>query len=68
MVAISLCLPTLAYLGPGGLLGSLGAFVALIGSVLLAILGLVWYPLKRLFTARQKKRSEHAGSLEDPRA
>ncbi|MCA8977428.1 MAG: hypothetical protein KDC98_22085 [Planctomycetes bacterium] len=60
-------LPALAYLGPGGLLGSLGAFIALIGALLLALLGLIWYPMKRLFAGRRKQRDEGAGPVEDRR-
>ena len=50
----------LAYLGPGGLLGSIGAFLALIGALLLAVLGLVWYPLKRVFAKKRKAAAEDA--------
>lgn len=36
-----------AYVGPGLGLGALGAMVGMVLAVLLAILGVIWYPLKR---------------------
>lgn len=59
---------TLAYLGPGGLLGSIGAFLALLGALVLAFFGLLWYPLKRLFAALRKPKGAPAESVEDRRA
>lgn len=47
----SACLvPTvaLAYIGPGAGLSAIGSLLALIGAVLLAIVGFVWYPVRRL--------------------
>jgi hypothetical protein len=38
----------LAYVGPGAGLSAIGTLVALVGAVLLAIVGFLWYPLKRL--------------------
>lgn len=37
-----------AYMGPGLGLGFLGAVFGVIGSVLLGIAAIVWYPIKRL--------------------
>jgi hypothetical protein len=37
-----------AYVGPGAGIGALGAVLAVLGTILLAILGFFWYPLKRL--------------------
>lgn len=48
----------LAYVGPGLGLGAIGAIFGVIVTILLAILGVVWYPLKRLFKG---KKSEDAG-------
>ncbi len=42
-----------AYVGPGAGIGALGAVLAVIGTVLLAILGFFWYPLKRLVARRR---------------
>ena len=37
-----------AYIGPGAGISAIGTVIALIGAVLLAIVGFVWYPIKRL--------------------
>ena len=42
-----------AYVGPGAGLGAIGTVLALIGAVLLAILGFLWYPIKRLLQKRR---------------
>jgi len=38
----------LAYIGPGAGLTAIGTVIALIGAVFLAIVGFIWYPIKRL--------------------
>jgi len=52
-VALVLLLPQAAsaYVGPGGGLTVIGAALALVGGVILGILGFIWYPVKRLFRA-----------------
>jgi hypothetical protein len=40
--------PAFAYLGPGTGLSAIGAFIALILGVILAFVGFIWYPIKRL--------------------
>ena len=47
----------LAYLGPGGALSAIGAFLALLAAVVLALVGFVWYPLKRLLKGRKARGS-----------
>ena len=42
----------LAYVGPGAGLSVLGALFALLAAVALAIVGFVWYPVKRLLRRR----------------
>ncbi|MGJ5620595.1 hypothetical protein [Sulfitobacter sp. MF3-043] len=37
----------LAYVGPGAGLSAIGTLIALIGAVVLLIVGFVWYPVKR---------------------
>jgi hypothetical protein len=39
---------TAAYVGPGAGLTVIGTVLGVIGALLLAIVGFVWYPLKRL--------------------
>lgn len=46
-----------AYIGPGAGITAIGTVVALIGAVLLAIVGFIWYPIKRLL-GRRKPREE----------
>lgn len=40
--------PAWAYVGPGAGLTALGSLVALIGAIGLALVGFIWYPVKRL--------------------
>lgn len=40
--------PAAAYVGPGTGLAVIGAALAVVGSVLLGVVGFVWYPVKRL--------------------
>jgi hypothetical protein len=40
--------PALAYVGPGSGLGAIGAVLGLIGTLFLALVSFVWYPIKRL--------------------
>lgn len=50
---------TLAYIGPGAGLGAILFMVALALGVLLLVLGLVWYPLKRVL---KNRRGETVGT------
>ena len=43
----------MAYVGPGAGLSAIGTLIAVIGAVLLAVVGFVWYPIKRLLKARK---------------
>ena len=52
-LAVTLSDTAFAYIGPGGGLSAFGAVIALIGGILLAIVGFVWYPIKRML--RKKK-------------
>ncbi len=42
-----------AYVGPGAGISAIGSLLALIGAVLLAIIGFVWYPVKRMLKRRK---------------
>lgn len=46
--------PAYAYVGPGSGLAFLGSLFALIGAVGVALVGFVWYPIKRLMGRRDK--------------
>jgi len=43
-----------AYIGPGAGLGAFATVFALIGALFLAIVGFLWYPIKRLLRKRPK--------------
>ncbi|MEM6823832.1 MAG: hypothetical protein AAF566_01865 [Pseudomonadota bacterium] len=63
IVALSLALVTVpgiaqAYIGPGVGAGAIAAALGVIGSILLAIFALVYYPIKRM----RKKRASAKGS------
>ena len=47
----------LAYIGPGAGVTAIGTVIALIGAVLLAIIGFVWYPLKRYLSNKKRKNN-----------
>jgi len=44
-----------AYVGAGTGLTAIGAVIAFVASVVLAFVGFIWYPIKRLLRARSKK-------------
>lgn len=44
-----------AYIGPGLGAGTIGVIIGIIVSVFLAIVGIVWYPFKRLIRKFKKK-------------
>jgi len=45
--------PAFAYVGPGAGLTAIGSVIALFGAIGLAIVGFLWYPIKRLRRRRQ---------------
>jgi hypothetical protein len=55
--------PALAYVGPGAGLTAIGTVFALFAAIVLAVVGFVWYPIKRLF----KRPAAGAGSPEQGR-
>jgi hypothetical protein len=56
IVALTIALPStaFAYIGPGAGISAIGTALALIAALLLAIVGFVWYPVKRLLGSRRK--------------
>lgn len=55
--------PAAAYIGPGAGLSAIGSLLALIAVLFLAVVGFVWYPVKRLIkgtAAKQTKEGESA--------
>lgn len=49
VLVLSIPMPAWAYIGPGSGLSAIGAAFALVASVFVAIVGFVWYPLKRVW-------------------
>ena len=60
--------PAFAYIGPGGGLSALGAVLALFAAVALAVVGFVWFPIKRMRAARQKARQQQGDTSGNPGA
>ncbi|MGL4824317.1 MAG: hypothetical protein ACRC2W_15330 [Plesiomonas shigelloides] len=54
-------MPAMAYVGPGAGLTAIGTMIAVIAIIMLAIVGFVWYPLKR---AMRKKKANTEESHE----
>lgn len=48
--------PAMAYIGPGAGLTAIGSFLALVAGILLAIVGFVWYPIRRLRRRMRARR------------
>lgn len=55
-----------AYVGPGAGLTAIGTMVALAAALILAVVGFVWYPIKRLMRAK-KVQAEAPDSVEPPK-
>jgi len=60
IITLVLFLPQYAfsYVPPGAGLSAIGAFIAVVVGIIVAIFGFLWYPIKRLF--RGKKNEEKA--------
>lgn len=58
IVAILLPVPAMAYIGPGAGISAIGSLLALLGAIVLAVFGLVWYPVKRLIRRRKAAPAE----------
>ncbi len=46
-----------AYLGPGIGGGIIAATVGLVVAILIGLIGLIWFPLKKLFKKRKKNKN-----------
>jgi len=46
----------LAYIGPGAGITVIGSALALLGAIVLLIVGFAWYPIKRWREARARRR------------
>jgi len=59
--AAAMATPSYAYIGPGSGLSALGSLLALVAAIVVAIIGFVWFPLKRIL----RKRKMAAGPAQD---
>ncbi len=50
--------PARAYIGPGAGISVIGTAVAFVGAVFFALVGFVWYPIKRLLAFLRRGRSQ----------
>ena len=48
--------PTMAYIGPGMGGGVILATIGIVVAIVAAIFGIIWFPLKRFFKRKQKKK------------
>lgn len=53
-LALMLTTPAFAYIGPGAGLTAIGSFIALTVAILVAIVGFLWFPIKRMLTKRSE--------------
>jgi hypothetical protein len=53
VLALAMVTPAYAYVGPGAGLTVIGTLLAIFSAVGLAILGFIWYPVKRLLVRRR---------------
>ncbi|MCB1516940.1 MAG: hypothetical protein KDJ19_04900 [Hyphomicrobiaceae bacterium] len=44
--------PAFAYIGPGAGLSAIGTLVAIVVAAIMAVVGFVWYPVKRLLKGK----------------
>lgn len=51
--------PVFAYVGPGAGISIVGSIVGVLAAIFLAIVGFVWYPIRRLLKRRKAKVSTH---------
>jgi hypothetical protein len=61
---LATAMPALAYIGPGAGIGAIGTFFAVIGAVVLLIVGFLWYPIKRML--RRNKAPATAAMVRQP--
>ncbi len=53
-----------AYIGPGLALSTVGTVAALLGVILLLVIGFLWYPLKRLMRSMKSRTNSNGQAAE----
>ncbi len=66
LAAVLFLIPTasFAYIGPGAGISAIGTLIAVVGAILLAIVGFVWYPVKRMLKRRAAAQTPDAKAPE----
>jgi hypothetical protein len=67
LVASTLCgiaIPAHAYVGPGAGLGFIGSLFAVVGGVLLALLGIILFPIRMLM--KRFRKPDNVGEQKPP--
>ena len=54
IVLLTISIPVYAYIGPGMGGGIIAGILGVIGAVLLALFGILYYPIKRMLKNRKK--------------
>jgi len=54
IVLLSMNIPAYAYIGPGMGGGVIAAVLGVVGAILLALFGILYYPIKRMLKNRKK--------------
>jgi len=54
----------IAYVGPGAGLSAIGAFLAILAGIVVAIVGFIWYPIKRLIRSVKRAASRERTDVE----
>ena len=49
-----------AYMGPGLGMGAISVALGIVGSILLGIVSIVWYPVKRLLRRLRRRRDDRS--------
>ena len=62
LFAILISSPAMAYIGPGLGAGTIGVILGVLGSIVLALFAIFWYPIKRLM--RKNKTEDDAKTVE----
>lgn len=55
----------MAYLGPGAAVSSIGALLAAIAGIIVAIFGFLWYPIRRLIRKLKKSGNDREGNSKE---
>ena len=58
--------PALAYMGPGLGLGAIGTALGVVAALLLALLSIVWYPMKRLLRRMREDKAAQPAARKLP--